>query len=344
MRSGKMAAAAKAARELDADQAQSRMGKKFVPKMRAARLFQAQRYDEMRDRFRDSGLHRDIAAVCKIDRVVLAVDTDSFPWEQIRALPGWVARKERRLWEKAYRFALPIDGTGSIREIVIEHKRAASWFPRFRITVCPHDETGLQFEDLRLLLELLPNFELRLLEIALDFPVHCGIDLEFIRRFGLFGKTRLEGWSRYHAKWGHWGSKIVRAYMKWRIFQFRVELELHVALLRRLGISDFFDFAKLAEALVPHHVSFGQLSDAKVAIAARLRGMSKIEAEMVRRRTMRIAESSLWEALCYLRGARLKNVRRLLIENREMNRAIREALDKTLKRWPTSGTFLKVKP
>ena len=344
MRTAKMEAAAETARHLYADERQARMGKKFTSGMRAATILLAERYDAIREQLLESGSYKRLDAACKSDRLVLT--TDSLSWDAILGLPGYVLQKERRLREKAYRFARPIRGTGSIGEITVEHHRTAGWFPHFRITVVPRDGTGLQYDDLRSLLEILPNFAISILEIAWDFPVDCGVDLEFVRQFGLFGRTWMEAWTRYHAKWGGTGSKIVRAYMKWETFEFRVELELHRGFLRKNGVLDVFDFGKLTKALIPHHIWFGKLSEAKVGLAVRRNGMTKVEQEIVIRRTNRIAATSLWHALRYLHQAgRLENVRqRLLIQNPEMNRTIREALEKMLSQWPSQPAALKVKP
>ena len=276
MRTAKMEAAAEAARHLYADERQARMGKKFTSGMRAATILLAERYDAIREQLLESGSYELLDAVCKSDRLVLT--TDSLSWDAILGLPGYVPQKERRLWEKAYRFARPIRGTGSIGEITVEHHRTAGWFPQFRITVVPRDVRVFSTTTCA-------RFSRYCLTSRLAFSKFLGFSCGLQRRPRVRQEVRplwensMEPWARYHAKWGGTGSKIVRAYMKWEAFEFRVELELHRGFLRKNGVFDVFDFGKLTKALIPHHIWFGKLSEAKVGLAVRRNGMTKVEQE-----------------------------------------------------------------
>lgn len=339
-----MLAAREALLRFYADIQQRRLGKKFTAKMRAATIALAGMYERLRERLREGGRYEPLSCVCKIDRVILT--TNTLPWRAIRGIPGYAPHEVKSLWRKDYRFAQRISGTGSISEVVVEFKRTAAWFPHFRITIIPRDETGLRYYDLRSLLEVLSNFELRVVEIAWDFPSGCVVDLDYVRRFGLFGSTWMQpGSNPYHDKWGGVGSKIVRAYVKWNIFQFRIELELHVRLLRESGISDPYGFRKLVAALVPHHIDFAQLDEVKLVHALRLGGMRLDERRAVLQRVKQKVQVSLWDALRYLRQkAHLRNVQRLLVPIPEMNRAIREALERLVAQWPVRPKSLRKKP
>jgi hypothetical protein len=340
----KMLAARDALIGFYADIQQRRLGNKFTATMRAATIALARKYEVLRERLRESTRYEPLTCVCKIDRVILTTDTLS--WQAIFGIPGYVAQDPYRLRRQNYRLAQRFRGTGSIREFVIEYDRTASWFAPFRITIIPRDKTGLKYGDFRLILELLPGVELKVLEVAWDFPSDCVVDLDYVRRFGLFGSTWMEpGSNPYHDKWGGVGSKIVRAYLKWETFQFRIELELHVQLLRKLGISDVFDFRKLVAALVPDHIDFSQLDETKLARALHRSGLSLAERLSVLKRAEQKAQVSLWSAKRYLtEKAHLKNTDRLLVPVPEMNRAVREALEKLVAQWPVRPAQLGKKP
>ncbi len=284
------------------------------------------------------------ASILRATRTVFTTKTLS--WKAILGIPGYVAEKPTPLWERDYRFARRIRGTGSISEVVIEFGPKASWFAPFRVTVIPRDKTGLQYGDLRLILELLPGVELKILEVAWDFPSDCVVDLDYVRRFGLFGSTWMQpGTNPYHDKWGNVGSKIVRAYFKWDTYQFRIELELHVQLLRKLGISDVFDFQKLVAALIPDHIDFSQFDDGKLAHALDLSGLRLDIRRSVLKRAKQKAQTSLWGAKRYLREeAHLENRQRVLVPVPEMNLALRKALEKLVAQWPARPARLGKKP
>lgn len=330
----KMLAAAEALRNAYADIQQRRLGKKFTAKMRAAVIALAERYDAVRWRAFETGQYKPLTAVCKIDRVVLTTSTAS--WYEIRRIPGYKPTPPRPLWKRDYRFAQRITGTGSIREVVVEYERTASWFPQVRIAVIPRDETGLLCQDLKLLTQSLPGAQLNIVEVAWDFPSGCVVDLDYVRRFGLFGRTWLRpGSNPYHDKWGGAGSKVVRAYFKWELFRFRIELELHRRFLQESEICVNFDFRKLVTALVPDHIDFAQLDEVKLVRALGRSNLSPVTKQEVLKRVKQKAERSLWEALRYLRQATdLGNAQRLLVAVPEMNRVIRTALERQVAQWP----------
>jgi hypothetical protein len=340
----KMLAAREALLNGYADIQQGRLGNKFTATMRAATIALARRYEALRDQLADSGRYELLTCDCKIDRTVFTTKTLS--WKAILGIPGYVAQNPTRLRKKDYRFARRIRGTGSISEVVIEFEPTASWFAPFRITIIPRDKTGLQYGDLRLILELLPGAELKVLEAAWDFPSGSVVDLDYVRRFGLFGSTWLKpGTNPYHDKWGNVGSKIVRAYFKWETFQFRIELELHVSLLREYGIGDVFDIRKLVPALIPDHIHFARLDETKLVRALHRSRLSPAERPSVRSRVKQKARTSLWSAKRYLsEKARLKNTQRLLVPVLDMNRAIRKALEKLVAQWPARPAQLGKKP
>jgi hypothetical protein len=125
-------------------------------------------YWETQKEWNKSGGQQGFLCKAKTDRIVLT--TDQFPWQAFQSLPGYRFRAKRTLWgnKKLYGIAQPIAGTGTVREIIIEHDRKTPWVAPFRLTITPKD-CGLECADLAAILELLPTFEIMVLEIALDF-------------------------------------------------------------------------------------------------------------------------------------------------------------------------------
>jgi hypothetical protein len=179
-------------------------------KMKAAERSLRRRYMDERSDRRRAGNYEALQCTVKLDRLVLTAIAVSL--QALCAIPGYRAKKTKSLWQQLYREVTRILGTGSIREIVIESAPNARWLPKFRITIVPRDLTGLLFEDLRFILELIPNFKLVLVEIALDFPLDSIVDTSFGRRHMLCGKTWMRvGGTALHEKWGTFrSSKVVR--------------------------------------------------------------------------------------------------------------------------------------
>jgi len=213
--------------------------------MEAAAKALQRRYLEDRRELSRAGAYEPVRCDVKLDRIIITAR--EVPLQELGRIPGYRAKPTKRLWKKLYREVTRIYGTGSIRKIFIESVPNVGWLPKFRITIFPRDETGLLFEDLRLILELIPDFKIVLIEIACDFPLDCIVDTSFVRRHMLAGKTRLRpGGNALHERWGSArSSKVVRAYAKFEASAFRIELQLHARFLRKHKINHTSDFAKL---------------------------------------------------------------------------------------------------
>jgi hypothetical protein len=301
-------------------------------------------YDVEREELRISGNYEPLGATCIFDRVVLA--SKGTDWQKIAHIPGFRATRRYQLWHRQHRRVQRFRGAGTVREVVVEFERSAPWFPEVRITIIPNDATGLGFDDLRSILELLPGFELRILEVAWDFSPNCVVDLDFIRQFGLFGSTWMRpGVNPYHDKWGNAGSKIVRAYYKWEISRFRLELQLHLGFLSGNKITDIFDFRRLVDVLLPHHVDFAEIDETKLFRALRRSKVAKNDPVAFLKRARSLAERSLWSTLRFLsEKARLTNRLRLLEPLPEMNDVVRRSLERLVAQWPQRRQPLRRTP
>ena len=303
------------------------------PKMKAAAKTLQRHYLAERRELRRVGSYEILRCLVKLDRIVITAIAISL--QALCAIPGYRAKRPQRLWRQLYRTATRILGTGSIKELIVESAPNVGWLPKFRITIVPRDQTGLLFADLCLILELLSQFKIVLLELALDFPLRSVVDPSYVRRHALFGKTRMRvGSIALHEKWGTSRStKIVRSYTKFEIFRFRIEFQLNARFLRKHGINHTSDFPRLATILPRHHIYFASLDGKKLReYLKRSRVSHKTQTEILKA----VAESraSLWTTLRLLRRKwHLVNVRRLLSPLPEMNGIVLSALNKWATQW-----------
>jgi hypothetical protein len=151
-----------------------------------------------------------------------------------------------------------------------------------------------------------------LLEAALDFAFGSGVDIEFILRHGIFGKSKPQtdrggpGQLRYG---GRHSDKLVRAYHKSAIEAFRVELELHSRLLRSHRIHRLEDVDRALTSIVLSHFQLAHIhwSALRSHLLARFQtaGLEILA-------TAKARSASIHEVLRYLRNRPVNNVHRFL--------------------------------
>jgi hypothetical protein len=302
-------------------------------------------YIANRQELRESQLYDVLTCDCKIDRVVVTASDVSL--DAIAGIPGYERKKPRPLWGQSYRVATPINGSGSVRHVVIESERTKPCFPRYRIVIEPRDDSGLQAQDLTLILGLLTAPKIQLAEVAFDFPFGSVVDTEFVENHGVFGKSNPRRVGRIPA-YDSWGSrksaKLVKSYFKAEISAHRVELEVHAPDLRRYGINDAFGFQKFAKILPGHHIFFGKLNHPALVRQLVRDGFSPEQIRAIRNK-VRNLEWNLSAALSYLRkDVGLTNVRRILTPLNDVNLVVRQGLEKCLAQWPARPTRPGKKP
>jgi hypothetical protein len=311
-------------------------------KMRAVDKNLERRYAQKRGELRRAGNPEQVRCIAKLDRFVLTAV--ALVIQELSAIPGYRAIRTKRVWGQLYREVTRIYGTSSIRQVIVESAPNVGWVPKYRITIVPRDSSGLLFNDLRFILELIPRFKIVLMEIALDFPIQSLLDLPYIRRHLLFGKTWLRsGTNALYERYGSAGSRtIVRCYVKFELSTFRIELQLHARFLRRHSINHTSDFAKLAQILPTRHIYFAELDSAKLrkqllrTVPSRTRRNEILKAVAARK-------TSLWATLRYLRGtAKLTNVRRFLIPLVSINNIVSDALAAWALQWSSSANRLTI--
>lgn len=205
----KLTAAREAYRRRCTGQAQSHpsQGRRKSAKQLAAGAVLVRRYREQREHLRETKGYAPLTCEAKVDRVVLTVSTvNKNLLDALRTIPGYGMPKGQKLWGQAYGWVERLSGAGSIRRLTLEYDRQASWLSPLRVTIVPRDATGLLYEDLRSILELLPDFQINLVEIALDFDINSVVDMTYVRKHCLFGKLRPRSVGR-NPIWDLWGTR-----------------------------------------------------------------------------------------------------------------------------------------
>lgn len=344
-RTPKMQAAWEALERLSNASPKSR--KKFTVKAREARKAEARLYAEARKLLKATGLYEPLTCVCKVDKVVLT--TSKIGFGAFATIPGFRCSSPEDLPQSnPYKKIDRIHGAGSIEQVTVTHGRKAHWLAPHVIKIFPRDKSGLLESDLRLILELLPDFKFQAIEIAFDFPIDSVMDVDRVRRHFLSGKSRLhqDSHNRLHQRWGSSNSsKVIKIYVKPEIQSLRIELELRPRFLKLHEIKDIFDFHRLAGILIPQHIFFGQLDLQKLVARLNRSGFSR---DRQKRILEQIADrkTSLWETLTYLSNkVKLTNVRaRLFKPLKKTNSVIKTAAATWAAQWPSRPRKLGRKP
>jgi hypothetical protein len=300
------------------------------------------RYLAERSDLHQDGSYEPLQGTVKLDRFTFTAN--AVPLAELGKIPEFQVGRTKRLWRQLYQTAARIRGAGSIRELIIEFTPQVGWLPKFRVAVIPRDETGLLLEDLSLVLELIPQYKIVLLEVALDFPLRSVMDTSFVRQHMLCGKTWMRvGGTALHERWGSSRSaKVVRAYAKFEILRFRIELQLHARFLRKYQINYASDFQKLATILPRHHIYFAAIDHGKLREQLQRSGLPhKTKTEILK--TVTTNQKSLWSTLRLLRRKwHFVNARRLLAPLTEMNALVVAALNEWATQWQTHSPLRAV--
>jgi hypothetical protein len=247
-----------------------------------------------------------------------------------QAIPGFRLTSDYRLqkpqgsiatYGRVRKFASLDSGT----KIGWEYQRQRGWLKHWRITFIADDTTGLTGKTMRLFLKYCRYYRITLVELAFDFDYRSGVDHLLVRRSGSFGKSRrrreLEhpGELRYGARRS---GKFVRCYSKTEVHAFRVELELHSSLLRKLRINTISDVSYVS-SVHPKHFRLVRFEWHRLRryLARRFPGKSRRILGVTRRK----ARSSLQRAMKYLRRSNVHNPHRFLTDLR-INQTISETL------------------
>ena len=289
--------------------------------------------------------------VCEVRLDRLGIATSGFPVDAVLRLPGFRRTKSQWLKRRKPKDFLPhrrltrFASTTSVREMTVLTERQSPRLPACSITMIAEDQQGLQFDDVRTVLELLPDAKVGLVEIAWDFSPDSVVDGAFIRKHALFGKSRrrrvaeIRGYDSWGSRKGR--NKFVRSYDKPEIRAQRLEIQVLAGLLEKLGISDIFDFQNLTK-LLPDHVVFAKFDEQSVI--ARLRNNRFSVTNTIHVMQKLDDHSDDLYAQCHVlhKIARMTNVRRAIRPLPE-NKLLEEALRHWLTRWPAAPARLSQK-
>ena len=256
---------------------------------------------------------------------------------RIASIPGFKATKDVRVKRQGaiatYERITVFRSDTSKCRVVVQHKPLRKWLPPCTVTITGDDTTGITPEELWGVCEQCHPRKPSLVELAFDFELNAGVDRRYVLRHGVFGKTRrrVDRGGPEDLRYGSRSSpKLVRCYQKNSIDAYRIELEIHSALLRKMEVTKVEDLYLIA-SIFPKHVRMVSIR------------WNKLEAHLLRRfkgsggavltETRRIRdEVSLRAAMRFLSAKRVMNPHRFLLPLR-VNDQIKGALRRWAKRF-----------
>jgi hypothetical protein len=140
------------------------------------------------------------------------------PTAALMAVPGFKSLAGHRINRpadgrfQAYGRVHWFESRSSGMKLLLESERREAWLPPYRLTLYADDRTGLLPDEVFSVLEVLPDFRLTMMELAVDFAPER-LDRRFVREHALFGKSRPvapQGETDYSGT--RRGSKRVQAY------------------------------------------------------------------------------------------------------------------------------------
>jgi hypothetical protein len=201
-----------------------------------------------------------------------------------------------------------------------------------RITFIADDQRGIRPPEVENVLSQCARHKLLLAELAFDFNYDTGVDEQFVRWHGRFGKSRLSRGKAGQPRFGSRASpKMVRLYHKPAVSSFRVEIEAHRALIRKYSDGSVRGVGSLAWKLSPGHIEFVAIRWPRLRLYL-VRKFGEVRAESILQNASDRAERSLQEALRYLAANRVFNAHRFL-RPMALDQEVRTALRRWARWW-----------
>jgi hypothetical protein len=206
-------------------------------------------------------VHQHLACRVKLDRFQFKAEVSA--GARTPAIPGYrvvsdsLVRSQTTIktYARVREYVNSITGT----RIFLQHQPLLPGLSPFKATVIGYDCRRLSRREIQQIVRAFRSYQLLLVEVAWDFSPRSGVDIEFVLRHGVFGKSHPHS-SRLFADRALYGSrktgKLVRCYRKKELDAFRVEVEVHSSWLRRYGIVTILDVWKLPASLFPKHIRF----------------------------------------------------------------------------------------
>jgi hypothetical protein len=278
---------------------------------------------------------------CKVRMDRLVVTTAGFYPDVAAAIPQFVHRRKHFLKRRRPEDVLPYARVAELESRTSIERMFALTEPQLRgvapckITLIAKDRTGLKAKDVRLVLGPLPDVKVAMLELAWDFRRGSGIDGAYIRRHGVFGKSRQRNVAVVHCydSWGSRKSVFIRSYYKETIHAHRLELQFNRGFLRRHKIQEIDDFWRLANSIPIHQILFAELNELKLISWLRNRGYRVKEVLSVMRKVIDEEGNLLAQCRVLRREAGLQNLHRFLARL-PTNELVKLAVRTWVKQWP----------
>jgi hypothetical protein len=198
--------------------------------------------------------------------------------------------------------------------LFLQYKPLLPWLAAWRFTLIGDDEGGLSPDEVESVIAQCSSHRPSMVELAVDFPEGGIVDRDFVLKHGKFGKTqrRKDRGGSGNLRYGSRQSpKLVRAYRKETLGCFRVELEIHSALLRKYRTSSGFELGRLAQKLVPAHIQFVGFRWEELQ-AYLVKKFGQQEGDKIFGEARKRADSSLQAATRFLSGRGVPNVHRFV--------------------------------
>jgi hypothetical protein len=204
--------------------------------------------------------------------------------------------------------------TSNSARLSLQYQRVMPFLAPWRCMLIADDDDGITPDQVESVIVQCSSHKLTLAEFAVDFAEGGIVDRDFVLRHGKFGKTqrRKDRGGSGNLRYGSRQSpKLVRAYRKETLGCFRVELEIHSALLRKYRTSSGFELGRLAQKLVPAHIQFVGFRWEELQ-AYLVKKFGQQEGDKIFGEARKRADSSLQAATRFLSGRGVPNVHRFV--------------------------------
>ncbi len=214
-----------------------------------------------------------------------------------------------------------------------QYRPRPGWLKEWQITWVADDHNGIAPLDILRILKRCRYFRFVLVELAFDFSPDSGVDRQFVRRHGKFGKSRrcFDRGGREQLRYGSRKSgKLIRCYPKEEVNAFRVELEFHSRLLakhKHPKAEKNYQFIDVPNEILPWDLErhFRLVRINWRALEACLLRRFGSRGEKILRAARRKAQISLRSVTRFLRRKGIANMHRFL-RPMKINRSIDQAL------------------
>jgi hypothetical protein len=84
-------------------------------------------------------------------------------------------------------------GAGNHAKIFWQYERRCPWLKPWKITLIADDRLGLSATDVWSVVRYCRSYQVLIVELAFDFSTSSSVNQTFVRRHGVFGKSRRHG-------------------------------------------------------------------------------------------------------------------------------------------------------